>query len=332
MNILRKLLAVSAAVVVAGASGTVVAHADSTPTVYNTPGGQMSGGRLWDTTCEMYSSNVVRCRANIWATQVQYRGGRYVSVTGWTFNNLSYLPSPRASWAGNNLARNNDRWISGGRTWRTECDTATTGRGGCRSYVWTKQARRVGGGYVAEHRWVFNNLVLFSSASVPAVTEVPPWIIDEARLDVRGLGRNGPLRVGAPMKDLETLGYATWDSEPCESWDPSTSLKNRGIDTYAGGFVNSRLFMVLVDEPGVLTEDDAHVGMTLGEIKALYGARITLETKDGYQPVYTAVVQRDGYELVFLNGFELDRPLIDSDVIEMILARRISDDLLWDGC
>lgn len=327
MNILRRLLTASAAAIVALAPGALVAHADSTtPTVYNTPGGQFSGGRLWNTNCEMYSSNVVRCRAEIWATQVQYRGGRYVKVTGWTFNNLSYLPSPRASWAGNNLARNNNNWTSGGRTWRTECDTATTGQGGCRSYIWTKQVQWTGGGYVSQYKWVFNNLVLFSAPSVPAVTEIPKWIIDQSRLDVTGLG---PLQVHTPMTDLGTLGYANWRTgDACEYWEPSTSLMNRGIDMWA----SDTLVAVVVDEPGVRTVDDARVGMTLAEVRALYGTRISLETKEGYQPVYTAVVKRGGYELVFLNGFELDRPMVDSDVINMIIARKGNEPLLWDGC
>ena len=42
MNILRRVLVVIVAAIVAMASGVLVAHADSTPTVYNTPGGRES--------------------------------------------------------------------------------------------------------------------------------------------------------------------------------------------------------------------------------------------------------------------------------------------------
>ena len=327
MHVLRKLLAASAAAIVAVASGVLVAHADTTPTVYNTPGGQISGGRLWNTTCEMYSSNVVRCRAEIWATQVQYRGGRYVSVTGWTFNNLSYLPSPRASWAGNNLGLDNNRWTSGGRTWKTECDTASTGRGGCRSYVWTRQVRREGGGYVSQDAWVFNNLVLFSSPSVPAVTRIPSWIIDQSRLDFGGLG---PLQRGVSMTDLGRLGYVRYRTEDaCSYWQESASLTNRGVTVF---WSEDDLHSVLVDKPGIRTVDGAHVGMTLGQVKAIYGDRLRLVTKDGYEPVYTAVVESGDSELVFFNSFQLDRPLIDSDVIKIIIARKVDTFLGWDGC
>ena len=50
MRILRKFFIAFAAAIVAMASGVLVAQADSTPTVYDTPGGQKSAGRLWDTT------------------------------------------------------------------------------------------------------------------------------------------------------------------------------------------------------------------------------------------------------------------------------------------
>ena len=73
---------------------------------------------------------------------------------GWAFNNLTYLPSPRSLWANNPLGGygkvgNKSNWTSGGRQWRVECDTAATGRGGCRSYI------KIG------NQWVFNNIVRF---------------------------------------------------------------------------------------------------------------------------------------------------------------------------
>ncbi len=324
MHAFRKLFAASAAAIVAMVSGITVAQADTTPSVYNTPGGQISAGRLWNTTCEKYSTNVVRCRANIWGTQVTYVKGRYVSKTGWTFNNLSYLPSPRASWAGNNLGQSNPSWNSGGRKWKTECDTATTGQGGCRSYVWTKKviAVKSGSGYVYKNneQWVFNNLVLFSSSTVPAVTQVPAWIIDQSRLDFTGLG---PLQVGVLSKDLETLGYLV--EGPCEAprLAASAALYDRGVTLVE----NKKLNWVQVEKPGVKTVDGAHVGMTLAQVKAIYGSRLHLETKfaeDGQSPVYTAVVQNGGYEIVFVHDFDYPtQPLKDTDVITYMNARKI---------
>lgn len=327
MSILRKILATAAAIVVAMASGGLVAQADSTPSVYNTPGGQISGGRLWNTTCEKYSSNIVRCHAEIWATNVKYEGGRYVSFTGWTFNNLSYLPSYRGSWTGNNLGQHNDRWTSGNRTWRTECDTPATGRGGCRSYIWSTKVALKDGRYVTQDMWVFNNIVLFGTSSVPEVYTIPSWIIDQSRLDFTGLG---PIRVGGSMYDLQTLGYYKYVKTNGEgdgnAWLPSDSLLNRGFEWDV--WMGDELTHVTISKPQIRTVDGAHVGMTVAEVKAIYGDRIRLETK--HQPVtgnwYSAVVQHGGDELMFLaekDGMER-QPFKDSDVITSITAKRYS--------
>ena len=328
MHVFRKLFAASAAAIVAMASGVLVAHADSAPSVYTTPGGQISQGRLWNTTCEKYSPTIVRCRAEIWATTVTYVNGRYVKRTGWTFNNLSYLPSPRASWANNNLGRTNPNWTQSGRQWRTECDTPATGKGGCRSYIWIKtvQPASSGSGYQNKYAWVFNNVVLFSSSSVPPVTSVPPWIIDQSRLSPTGLG---PLQVGASSKDLEKLGYLV--EGVCDAGDGTA---DRTVNSYlfARGIAvvqNKQVYAVQAEKPGVKTVDGAHVGMTLAQVKAIYGSRLRFETKYGYKkefPMSTAVIQEAGNEIVF--SFDAnDRPLKDTDVMTYMVAREI-DSLL----
>src|SRR5690606_37312124 len=104
-----------------------------------------------------------------WATAVRMVDGEFVGNTGWQFNNLTYLPLlPRASWAQNPLGYSGEWTSSEGRRWRTECDTANTGRGGCRSYIWTDLVvSRQGTDGAWTHRagrdWVFNNQVRFSS-------------------------------------------------------------------------------------------------------------------------------------------------------------------------
>lgn len=139
-----------------GAPGTV--------DVYTTPGTHHVNGRDWRTECEPYS-RTKRCTTEIRATQVTRSNGRFVSTSGWVFNNMTYLPSARSLWDGNNLGRD-ARWTSGGRRWRTECDTAVTGRNGCRSYIWSSVvvATKTSGSYrySMKDEWVFNNIVQFS--------------------------------------------------------------------------------------------------------------------------------------------------------------------------
>ncbi|GAA4901847.1 hypothetical protein GCM10025789_20550 [Tessaracoccus lubricantis] len=134
---------------------------------YTLPGTHTINGREWKTVCEPYS-RTERCRTDIRATTVAMDNGRFVRRDGWAFNNLTYLPyMTRASWGSNPLAVHNmNGFSSGGRQWRTECDTAQTGRGACRSYTMTTvyaATAASGGGYTfsQSNQWVFNNIVMF---------------------------------------------------------------------------------------------------------------------------------------------------------------------------
>lgn len=140
-------------------------------TVYNSPGDRVVNGRKWRTTCEAYSTTT-RCRANIWAKTVSQVNGRFVVSEGYAFNNLTYLPSPRSQWKNNPLGaygkvNGKETWTAGGRTWRTECDTNLTGRGGCRSFAEASVIETITRpGQPTQYRWttkeIFNSMVQFS--------------------------------------------------------------------------------------------------------------------------------------------------------------------------
>lgn len=120
--------------------------------LYVTEGQHTVSGRAWKTTCEPYSQTE-RCRTEIWGAVVETIGGYKVNTEGWVFNNLTYKPSKRELWLGNPLGATGSWTDDDGRLWRTECDTANTGGGACRSYVKAKAAAPE----------VFNNLVRFSN-------------------------------------------------------------------------------------------------------------------------------------------------------------------------
>lgn len=135
--------------------------------VYTTPGHHVVNGREWHTTCGRYSTTVDRCRAEIKATQVKHDGRRFVQVTDFVFNNLTYLPSPRTNWKGNPLATNGTWTADDGRQWRTSCGDSWTGPNGCRSFVRATFFE----GYLdssgqrqfrQKTDWVFNNVIRFS--------------------------------------------------------------------------------------------------------------------------------------------------------------------------
>lgn len=134
--------------------------------VYTTPGYHDVNGRKWHTACEPYS-RTFRCFTDIWSTQVSYDDGVFTQSTGWNFNNLTYLPSPKSLWASNPLGNPGAWEAADGRKWRTECNTPATGNNGCRSYIWVEN---LGAGfqnpdgswsYGLVDRWVFNNIVKF---------------------------------------------------------------------------------------------------------------------------------------------------------------------------
>ncbi len=86
---------------------------------------------------------------------------------GWAFNNLTYLPyMTRAQWAKNPLGDTNSWTSTDGRRWRTECDTAATGKNACRflharDRVLGKGQGRRGLHLFQSQKWVFNNIVMF---------------------------------------------------------------------------------------------------------------------------------------------------------------------------
>ena len=139
--------------------------------VYTQPGHHLVNGRYWQTSCEMYSTTVVRCQTDIWADTVVQHNGRWVRHEGWVFNSLTYLPSERESWGSNPLANTGEWTAEDGRKWRTECDTAATGRGACRSYSLSTIVSNAT--LKPSTDWVINNIVQFSTSNVPAVTTIP---------------------------------------------------------------------------------------------------------------------------------------------------------------
>ncbi|QTO37122.1 L,D-transpeptidase [Tessaracoccus sp. MC1865] len=141
--------------------------------VYVTPGYHLVAGRYWYTSCEMYSSTTVRCRTSIYASTVFQKDGQWFTQNAWVFNNLTYLPSPRSVWANNPLGSTGEWTATDGRKWRSECDTAATGRGACRSYAVATTASVATGQVTQKTDWVFNGIVKFDSQYSPWVKSIP---------------------------------------------------------------------------------------------------------------------------------------------------------------
>ncbi|MGO1385216.1 MAG: immunoglobulin domain-containing protein [Arachnia sp.] len=134
--------------------------------IYTTPGYHSYNDRSWFTSCEPYSATQ-RCRTLISAKTVSESNGTFTTSQKWVFNNLTYLPAKKSTWAGNPLASQGQWTAADGREWRTECNTAVTGGNGCRSYVTAQIIANVAkAGEPVRYQWVtkeiFNNIVQFS--------------------------------------------------------------------------------------------------------------------------------------------------------------------------
>ena len=180
--------------------------------VYITPGTHLHNGREWRTTCEPYSQTT-RCRTEIKATVIKHDGGRFVPVNGWAFNNLTYAASPRSLWTTNPLAAygavgGTARWTGAdGRTWRTECDTALTGSGGCRSFIVASVVEATGSGYRWVTKEIFNNMVRFGAPAPTSYPKAPPMAQAPAFLKGRTHFRLG-LIVTQPNAGTQAKGHA----------------------------------------------------------------------------------------------------------------------------
>ncbi|MDO5676224.1 MAG: hypothetical protein Q4G35_01815 [Propionibacteriaceae bacterium] len=342
MSLLRRVTIAAAAAAMGLTGLTALPSQAAEVDVYTTPGGHIQNGRLWDTTCAMYSPTVVRCTTKIWATQISYEKGRFVNKTGWHFNNLTYLPAARSVWKGNPLgdaaATNKGYFTSGGRNWFTECDTAKTGGGACRSYIESDFIAYEGGRHVNKRGLVFNNLVRFAEGKVTPVTSVPAHVLDQSKLTVDGLG---PLTHAAKKEtvllDLERLGYVKKSvSDVCETHVETAELTKRGISVMG-------LADVAVSKPGIKTPRGAEVGMTIGQIKALYGSEFKQVLKQNHgEKQYLGSVKIGNRELQFrvLGEKYSDGtpryaplgPLKDSDVVVEISAQTYTTDVSFGGC
>lgn len=132
--------------------------ATSATQVYTQTGTWAFNDRTWVTNCTPYSSTE-RCRTEIWGTLVTYKDGKFTQKNQWVFNNLTYKTSPRSIWAPDDPLVTPGEHTVNGRKWKTECNTAWTGQGACRSQIWATVAGLKDGKFQNINKWVFNNIV-----------------------------------------------------------------------------------------------------------------------------------------------------------------------------
>ncbi|GAB3815739.1 hypothetical protein GCM10028820_13820 [Tessaracoccus terricola] len=260
MRIMRFLIVLFAALVVLPLAALSPAAADVD--VYTTEGTHHVNGRDWRTRCEPYSATR-RCWTEIIATTVTHTDGRYVRSTDWTFNNLTYTAAPRSLWRDNPLAAfgrvgDTHEWTADdGRQWRTECDTATTGGNGCRSYVFASVVEADGAGPAARFhtvsKWVFNSMVRFLPAP-PKVGDPLDRIVDPG---LRGCVAEAMVSYGSldaiPALWCDSRGIKTLRGFPAMPRLTDLDLADNALTSLSGLPTLPRLESLSVNDNGLTT-------------------------------------------------------------------------------
>jgi hypothetical protein len=117
-------------------------------------------------------------------------------------------------------------------------------------------------------------------------TKPAPPVSDADRLTVAGLG---PLTIGMTRAELLAAGLMEPTTELCEgSIAPVKSVSDRGIWLLAV----QNLYMIEVNTSQTHTKSGAHVGMTMAQLRNIYGADVQLQkvpygTQGGTIQAYT---------------------------------------------
>lgn len=143
-------------------------------TVYTTAGKHTVEGRTWRTTCKAGSPSQ-RCRTEVWGSGNAMPSARLTSKESWVFHTETYLPADRAAWKDNPLGGNGEtgyskEWKKGKQQFKTECDTATSGKNACRTYVKANPLKPVSDTrrLVVDNvptDWVLHSIVLFKDVA-----------------------------------------------------------------------------------------------------------------------------------------------------------------------
>lgn len=168
------------------------------------------------------------------------------------------------------------------------------------------------------------------SASASSQPELPSGILPsnpnpslgKAELLTTGLG---PLQVGMTLAALQKGNFVVGSTGACVSpYSSNAALKSDGVELAVG----TTLVQVTLVSPTYATRSGARVGMTVAEIKKIYGTQLVpvAKTGDGGS-VQVLAVTIAGKEVLFLTD-PSQGAYKDSSVITSIVARAVAKELI----
>jgi hypothetical protein len=129
---------------------------------------------------------------------------------------------------------------------------------------------------------------------------------------------------------LRQQGYVTAETGDCPGSWTSQALQDKGVYLYPSGQGDTAVLAeVSVTKGTYTTVSGARVGTTMNQLRILYGAQLTTETKNGNGGPFTvANVHIGAREIVFY--FPYGSTLADSDPVQAMIARNWSADLMGE--
>lgn len=160
---------------------------------------------------------------------------------------------------------------------------------------------------------------------VPATTPIGPTtgpgaVFPGANLTTAGLG---PLTFGMSLAAFKQGGYLVPSSEACvPAWVANPDLFRDGVTLYMG----TSLEEIRLTNATYATRSGARVGMTVKDLRSLYGANLTIETKNGDGGAFQAPIVRAGdREVAFVPEETPGTPFEASKITEIISRAWLSE-------
>ena len=157
-------------------------------------------------------------------------------------------------------------------------------------------------------------------------TSGPSAVFPEAIVTTAGLG---PLTVGMSLSALQQGGYVVANPSQCVSpWVSNAALEGDGVSLVV---TDSALTAIYLAKPTYATDLGARVGMTVADLRKIYGADLVTDVKSGGGgPFAVPIVRAGDGELVFFTPWT-GGSFTDESKVETIVAEQYTREFL-DGC
>lgn len=139
----------------------------------------------------------------------------------------------------------------------------------------------------------------------------------------------GPMKIGTPMRQVLANRWGVEDNGDCVKWTTAPAIERQGVILNASYENTAQLDSVMVTNSRIRTQSGANVGMTIAQVRRVYGDRLTLESKftSGVNPAQVHTVRAGTGEILFhVSGQPTDNSRVTS-----MLARKYSASL-ESGC